>query len=130
MIGNQLICRQWVQEGSWAKVTIYVEWMSRLEMVGSVPPLSHMRLWSEWGQLEMYQLMTRTEFLRKWSLNSPWFWNPEGQYYVHRTLSVECMVKQLNAVYSLMPFFMIPSNTILLSTLTSCKWSVPFRVID
>jgi hypothetical protein len=95
-----------------------------------MPPLSHVRLWSERGQTEMYQLMTRTEFVRKWSLNLPWFWNPEGQHYVHRTLSVEYMVKQLHAVCSPMPFFMIPSNTILLSTLTSFKWSFPFRVID
>jgi hypothetical protein len=49
---------------------------------GSVPPLSHVRLWRDRGQIEMYQLMTRTEFLRRWSVNSPWFWNPEGQYYV------------------------------------------------
>lgn len=39
-------------------------------------------------------------------------------------------MKQLNALCSLLPFFMIPSNTILLSTLTSCKCSISFRVID
>jgi len=76
MTVSQLICRQVVPGrggGSWAEDSHLFLVNVKVRNDGSMPPLSHVRLWCERGQTEMYQLMTRAEFLRKWSVNLPWF---------------------------------------------------------
>lgn len=59
--------------GSWAEDNHLFLVNVKVRNDGSMPPLSHVRLWRERGQIEMYQLMTRAEFLRRWSVNLPWF---------------------------------------------------------
>jgi hypothetical protein len=84
------------------KLTMYFQHVPRLRMSGALPLLSRVRSWLERGQFYMYKLITRTDSLRRWSINSSPCLEPGGSLQCSQeTLSGTC---RATVEYGVLPY--------------------------